>query len=239
MSLSVVVADDDADVRSALCAALEADPRFSVVAIVDSGPAAVAAVVRERPAAALLDVRMPGGGVEALGRSGRPGWLWRSWQCRRRSTRRSSPTCSTPGREASWSRAGWVGTSRTWPPPAAPAKWCSRRQPPQPVSRSSPREIGSPCPGSQNRTVVPPPGVRSSRNHPPATAAWSAIVTRPRWPGAERTDARSTPTPSSAITISSPPCASRMVTLTRDAAACWQVLLSACLAIRTAFTFEA
>lgn len=65
MSLSVVVADDDADVRSALCAALEADPRFRVVASVATGPEAVAAVVRERPAAALLDVRMPGGGVEA------------------------------------------------------------------------------------------------------------------------------------------------------------------------------
>ena len=65
MSYSAVIADDDADVRSALCAALEADPRFAVVAFATSAPEAVAAVVRERPAVVLLDVRMPGGGVQA------------------------------------------------------------------------------------------------------------------------------------------------------------------------------
>ena len=65
MLLSAVVADDDADVRSALCAALEADRRFAVIAFAASAEEVVAAVMRERPAAVLLDVRMPGGGVQA------------------------------------------------------------------------------------------------------------------------------------------------------------------------------
>lgn len=64
-TIRTVVADDDADVRSALCAMLDDDPRFTVVAQAASGYDAVAAVIRENPDAALLDIRMPGGGVEA------------------------------------------------------------------------------------------------------------------------------------------------------------------------------
>lgn len=65
MALKVVVADDDADVLSALSEVFFADPRFTVVAQARTGPAAVEAVRRERPAAVLLDVRMPGGGLQA------------------------------------------------------------------------------------------------------------------------------------------------------------------------------
>lgn len=63
--ISVVVADDHASVRLAVRAALEVDG-FAVVADVDSGPAAVRAVLEHRPAVCVLDVHMPGGGgIEA------------------------------------------------------------------------------------------------------------------------------------------------------------------------------
>jgi len=65
VAIRVVVADDDPDVLDAECEALEADERFEVVARVCDGPAAVEAVTAHRPDAVLLDVRMPGGGIEA------------------------------------------------------------------------------------------------------------------------------------------------------------------------------
>ena len=65
MALRVVVADDDAEVRSALCAVLDDDDRFVVVAEACDAAQALDAAERERPDVVLLDVRMPGGGVQA------------------------------------------------------------------------------------------------------------------------------------------------------------------------------
>lgn len=64
--LAVVVADDDADLRSALCDVLTADPWFSVVAAVATGHEAAEAAGERRPHLALLDIRMPGGGADAV-----------------------------------------------------------------------------------------------------------------------------------------------------------------------------
>lgn len=73
MPLRVVVADDDEDVLAALCAVFLADDRFAVAAAVTNAPAAVEAVGRERPDAVLLDVRMPGGGLQAAQEIGAAG----------------------------------------------------------------------------------------------------------------------------------------------------------------------
>lgn len=59
MSVRVVVAEDQALVRAGLVTILGTDPGIEVVADVDNGERAVAAVRRERPDVALLDVRMP------------------------------------------------------------------------------------------------------------------------------------------------------------------------------------
>lgn len=66
--LRVVVADDDAEVRAGLCAVLEDDERFTVVGEAADAAHAVEVAVREQPNAVLVDVRMPGGGVEAATR---------------------------------------------------------------------------------------------------------------------------------------------------------------------------
>lgn len=63
--IKVVVADDDARVRSALIALLRTDRRFAVVAELADGTTLVETVRRTAPDVVLLDVRMPGGGVEA------------------------------------------------------------------------------------------------------------------------------------------------------------------------------
>ncbi|MFA9429875.1 response regulator transcription factor [Egicoccus sp. AB-alg2] len=63
--MRIVVADDDAQVREALIEVLEAAAGLTVVAEVDSADAAIAACGRLRPEAAVLDVRMPGGGAAA------------------------------------------------------------------------------------------------------------------------------------------------------------------------------
>lgn len=61
----VLLADDHAATRAGVRAALE-QAGFVVCAEVADGPSAVAAALRERPHACLLDVRMPGGdGIEA------------------------------------------------------------------------------------------------------------------------------------------------------------------------------
>lgn len=62
----VLIADDHPQMLSALVSALEADPRFVVVATATSGSEAVQ-LCRDLPVdVALLDVRMPGGGPSAV-----------------------------------------------------------------------------------------------------------------------------------------------------------------------------
>lgn len=62
--LRVVIADDHPPTRMGVRLALEGHG-FVVRAEEASGPAAVEAAVRERPDVCLLDIHMPGGGVEA------------------------------------------------------------------------------------------------------------------------------------------------------------------------------
>jgi DNA-binding NarL/FixJ family response regulator len=61
----VLVADDHAPTREDVRVAVEADPRFTVVALAGDAADAVQAALRERPDVALLDMRMPGGGAAA------------------------------------------------------------------------------------------------------------------------------------------------------------------------------
>jgi DNA-binding NarL/FixJ family response regulator len=61
----VLVADDHGPTRDDIRAAVDADPRFSVVAVAADAAGAVQAAVRERPDLALLDMRMPGSGAAA------------------------------------------------------------------------------------------------------------------------------------------------------------------------------
>ena len=63
--IRVVVADDDEAMRHALTDLLHTEPRFEVVGHADTGPTAVEVVALTRPHVVLLDVQMPGGGVEA------------------------------------------------------------------------------------------------------------------------------------------------------------------------------
>jgi two-component system nitrate/nitrite response regulator NarL len=64
--IRIVVADDHPMFLDGLVATLSGDDELKVVAAVVDGPAAVQAVKLHRPDLALLDVAMPGGGLEAL-----------------------------------------------------------------------------------------------------------------------------------------------------------------------------
>lgn len=61
----VLVADDHAPTREDVRAAVEADPRFTVVAVAADAADAIQAALREQPDLALLDMRMPGSGAAA------------------------------------------------------------------------------------------------------------------------------------------------------------------------------
>jgi two-component system, NarL family, nitrate/nitrite response regulator NarL len=61
----VLVADDHAPTREDVRAAVEADPRFTVVAVAADAAEAIQSALRERPDVALLDMRMPGSGAAA------------------------------------------------------------------------------------------------------------------------------------------------------------------------------
>ncbi len=61
----VLVADDHAPTREDVRAAVESDPRFTVVALAADAADAIQAALRERPDVALLDMRMPGSGAAA------------------------------------------------------------------------------------------------------------------------------------------------------------------------------
>jgi DNA-binding response OmpR family regulator len=65
MQRRIVIADDDLTILSLVSLRLGL-ARFEVLSA-ESGPAALALIHKTRPAAAILDVRMPGGGLEALG----------------------------------------------------------------------------------------------------------------------------------------------------------------------------
>jgi DNA-binding NarL/FixJ family response regulator len=58
---TLLIADDDAVVRSALSAQLDAE--FNVVAVAESAGTAIELAERHLPDAALIDVDMPGGGA--------------------------------------------------------------------------------------------------------------------------------------------------------------------------------
>jgi two-component system nitrate/nitrite response regulator NarL len=61
----VLVADDHAPTREDVKAAIDSDPRFTVVALASDAAEAIQAALRERPDVALLDMRMPGSGAAA------------------------------------------------------------------------------------------------------------------------------------------------------------------------------
>lgn len=65
MPLRVVIADDDDQVRAALVSMIESDEQFEVVADVASAPDAVATVRSGHVDIAVLDLNMPGRGVDA------------------------------------------------------------------------------------------------------------------------------------------------------------------------------
>jgi two-component system, NarL family, response regulator DesR len=96
LTISLLLADDQALVRGALAALLDLEPDLSVVAEVGTGDAVVAAVLEHQPDVALVDVEMPGmDGIEAtralkkarpatrvliVTTFGRPGFLRRALQ---------------------------------------------------------------------------------------------------------------------------------------------------------------
>lgn len=65
MTIRLLLADDQALVRGALAALLSLEPDLDVVAQVGTGTAAVAAARTGRVDVCLLDIEMPGGGIEA------------------------------------------------------------------------------------------------------------------------------------------------------------------------------
>ena len=65
-TITVLVCDDDAMIREALREVLDAQAGLSVIALARDGAEAAALAARHCPAVALLDVRMPGGGAQAV-----------------------------------------------------------------------------------------------------------------------------------------------------------------------------
>ena len=61
----VLVADDDALIRSALSDLIEGRPGLALVGTVGDAESAIAMAISSRPDVAVLDYRIPGGGVHA------------------------------------------------------------------------------------------------------------------------------------------------------------------------------
>ncbi|GAC1340460.1 MAG: hypothetical protein NVSMB29_09360 [Candidatus Dormibacteria bacterium] len=64
-AIRVLIADDEAILRDALCDLINDEDGFDVVAVADDAMVAIDAARRHQPDVALVDVRMPGGGPEA------------------------------------------------------------------------------------------------------------------------------------------------------------------------------
>ncbi|MEU7785259.1 response regulator transcription factor [Amycolatopsis sp. NPDC049159] len=60
--LRVLISDDDVMIRDVLKEVLEEEPDIAVVAVAADADEAIRLAERHRPAVAVLDVRMPGGG---------------------------------------------------------------------------------------------------------------------------------------------------------------------------------
>jgi DNA-binding NarL/FixJ family response regulator len=66
ISLRILIADDDASMRSALGEMLDSEPGYEVVAFAEDSEAAVELAAQHQPDVAILDVKMPrGGGIRA------------------------------------------------------------------------------------------------------------------------------------------------------------------------------
>lgn len=65
-TILVAIGDDDRTFRDAVSDVLTSDPRFTVVAAVGSGDELRRVTADVRPDVALVDIRMPGGGPEAV-----------------------------------------------------------------------------------------------------------------------------------------------------------------------------
>ena len=63
--IRVLVAEDAPTVRNALEALVRSEQRLELAAAVGDASSAIEAAGRERPDVALVDVRMPGGGLQA------------------------------------------------------------------------------------------------------------------------------------------------------------------------------
>jgi len=64
--ITVLVADDEWHIRSALTDLIEGEPSLRLVAAAPDGTEAVRAAERHRPMVAIVDVRMPDGGADAV-----------------------------------------------------------------------------------------------------------------------------------------------------------------------------
>jgi DNA-binding NarL/FixJ family response regulator len=63
--IRVLIAEDDDGVREILASIVRSEPAFDLAASVEDADQAILAAARELPDVALVDVRMPGGGVMA------------------------------------------------------------------------------------------------------------------------------------------------------------------------------
>lgn len=65
-SITVLICDDDARIRAALEAVIDSQPDLALAAVADDSAQAIALARAHRPDLAIVDVRMPGGGPQAV-----------------------------------------------------------------------------------------------------------------------------------------------------------------------------